>query len=506
VIIRLGSVRIPHFDSNARGSSDQWVIARGSSPVAPPWKTNSQPTSPELSEDGDDDDDDETPLAFDLDAQIQQALTGPAAPADNDNPKVSNDTQDHSQERNELANQNATALAVQQSEKQHSDSDSDNDSDMDAPFDFNAHIAAAMGGVSAEASVNSSSMESVTIAEAPSADQKKPTPPVNMVDSTTDVHMSSESGDDDDEDDNQASAFDLNAMLSAAMQQAVAERDGTAGASGSAVPLLSGVTATSPPQDQLMEQQHEDDEDNDDDEDEDDDQPFDFDAQIQAAMAGVGDTAQSKKRALDSDSDSDEDEEDELAFDLDAQIGAAMGGLRDISASLDDIADDMMHADTALAATVSDVNMASLVDGVTTDDLQAMLRDAMQQAAMEVELEQGHFQPSTSALTIEELIAEQSKQDHVRAQLALDPDDDFDYAEDDNNYFQDPLHGAGWEFVMADKPKVRRSLEDDGDPNNVFNRIRNWHGHALPNFYACDFQGCDRVVSSLQVSCFASQY
>lgn len=221
---------------------------------------------------------------------------------------------------------------------------------------------------------------------------------------------------------------------------------------------------------------------------------FDLDAQIGAAMSSLP--------KGDDDDEDDEDDDQDLEFDLDAQIGAAMGSLP--------TAEDGPDASKG-SPTHSSAEPPPLSSAITAEDLQNMLRNAMQQAAREVEFEQmEEAYPTTSRVTLEDLAEQQARQEKIDSlvlELGLDPtldlnldldyDDAYDEAyHDDNAYFDEGLYQTEEQrFNLTDKPRIRRSLLDNGDPNNVFNRIRTQNSHAIPNYYGCDFRGCDRVVS-----------
>ena len=191
---------------------------------------------------------------------------------------------------------------------------------------------------------------------------------------------------------------------------------------------------------------------------------FDLDAHLNVAMASNSHAmSEAATEPSSHEMSSDEDE----GFDLDAQIGAAMGSL---VPSLEGVA-----TTTPAAALRAQKNPRGKgagggdAGGITADELQAMLRGAMQQATKELEL------------------------------------DEEDYEDIDAEFLEGEVFSER-PFVLPSKPRIRPSVEDDGNPENAFNRARPHHYQALPYAFACSFPKCDNVVSINSKGFYSSSY
>lgn len=375
----------------------------------------------EDSDDDDDDDDEEMPM-FDLDAQINAAIA-PATQTSPPSPSLQTPSgrvqppPPSSGMPGQLPElfpslQQPSSLPPPLTE---AGASSRADEHNDLSFDINAMLAAALGQATSqvEAEQQLARVASSVTAPAFTTSEADLLPASSAMGAGSDMHV------------------DLDAFLRESMRLADEESRIESGGLGGEI------------------EGEDSDSESEEDEDDDDGPAFDMDAQLREAMqaqeflevaAGGGLTG------VNSDEDEEDEEGDDDEFDLDAQIGAAMGS------GLHDRAQREMPIDKPPS-------------GVTAADLQALLSNAMQQATMEIDMD-------------EEAI-EAAEGDDLMGQVAarVKP------------------------FVMPLVPRIKPSLEDDGDPENAFNRSRQLHYQALPFAYACGFQGCDRVVSHAMFYC-----
>lgn len=384
------------------------------------------------------------------------------------------------------------------------DSDDDEEANLDFNFDLDAQINAAMESLTESAQTKAASpannhvpadevkqlerqpiahQSSEVISEEaglPEAQQppqeagKAQSPPHSKAQTPVQQQKAPESdSDDDDEAEDDADAtiaaqFDLDAMLASAMGQAAgAVREGDESMEGTP-PAESGVLA--PVQPQAVDAQSNSDES---DEEEDADPVFDLDAHLRQAMALAREQASLSpgEEVIDvgtplGSATSDESSDDDAGFDLDAQIGAAL-------------ADQIMASVQQQPSRQEARRPAPPVKEPSPDflahDLQNMLQAAMKQAAHELEVEQQEQTIQLEGMTL----AAKEQEEAFPGQLPQ------------------PAPFVPRRFAMPPKPRTRPRVEDDGDPENAYNKSRQAHPQALHTAYKCDFKGCDKVVSRI---------
>lgn len=195
----------------------------------------------------------------------------------------------------------------------------------------------------------------------------------------------------------------------------------------------------------------------------------------------------------DSDDEGDADAPGGMEFDLDAQIGAAM---RSVSVTASRQASVLPIAPIQEARTVQQQTKQD--DGAT--ELQAMMANAMRQAALEVELEVDNGQLLGGADPASALGPEY---DHDGLPMVYDYDTGLSGAA---IAAEDAQTGEATKWdIVPDNPRTRPELRDDGDPDNAFNTARRANPQALHTSFPCGHSGCDRVVSAMSsLTCAAS--
>jgi hypothetical protein len=269
----------------------------------------------------------------------------------------------------------------------------------------------------------------------------------------------SDSDSDSDDDGAGGAAFDLDAQLQAAMTGNMENLGGYSGAGDQLHLLIPGLGSVAEPDSNANANE----------------------APVPAKLprAERGSSASgSDDFAHTSDDESDSDDEDGGAFDLDAQIGAAMGGLAlpDSNVRAQQRTQAQTHMQARRGPSGED-------DGAL--DLQAMLKGAMRQAALEIELELDDLNEAE----LDEL-------------MDFDPDADA-FAEGEGLDAEQQELLDRLEREIPGLPRYRPSLHDDGDLGNLFNQARIYHPQALHLFYPCDYRGCDRVVSLAGSPCLS---
>lgn len=386
--------------------------------------------------------------------------------------------------------------AVEAEKKDDSDdSDSDNEMDLAFNFDLDAQINAAMASLteSVQATiptpvqVQKALPESVTAQAADKSAEnisEASAVPVKVIPLSThsteqekapaapqgtrmqDQEAQSDSDDDDNDAAAAAAQFDLDAMLASAMGQATGaslQADvGTVETASkektpAAKPLQANVLSSSS---------------SDTSEDEEQVPVFDLDAHLRQAMALARDQASLSpgEEVIDVGTplgppSSDESSDNEGAFDLDAHIGQALAD--QLLASVQQQAPRQSNQPSHPAAPKEPS------PDFMAHDLQNMLQAAMKQAALELEDEQQEQTIQLEGMTLA-----------AREQAQAFPDQPAQ-----------PPPFVPRRFAMPPKPRTRPRVEDDGDPDNAFNRSRQAHPQALHTSFKCDFKGCDTVVS-----------
>lgn len=385
----------------------------------------------------------------------------------------------------------STTMAPESREEGNSDASDSEDEDVDLTFNFDldAQINAAMASLteSAQATVagppQAQEPASAVIAtpseeqtappaqsraanpqpvekEAPAVetrDAPKPHAPVDAV--------SDEDEDDDAEATTMAVQFDLDAMLASAMGEGTdvgAQTDSKViepARKEQNIPKenAQNVASSSASGDES--------------EDDDAEPAFDLDAHLRQAMALAREQASLSpgEEVIDvgtplGSATSDESSDDGAGFDLDAHIGQALANQLLASVQQQAPRQQPVQAVKSAGKEPSPDFMAH--------DLQNMLQAAMKQAALELEQEQ---QEQTTQLEGMTLAAEKQAQAF--------PDQPAQ-----------PPPFVPRRFAMPPKPRTRPRVEDDGDPENAYNRSRQAHPQALHTSYKCDFKGCDKVV------------
>lgn len=318
----------------------------------------------------------------------------------------------------------------------------------------------------AEDPVDSTKEKRETTVQEPVEEPRAPTIPQDSAPQGTGPDSDS---DEEDEDDNAAAAaqFDLDAMLASAMGQA-------AGAvAGEDVKMQEASAPTEASQEKLQ-QAPPAAESSDESEDDEQEPVFDLDAHLRQAMALAREQASLSpgEEVIDFGTplgppSSDESSDDEGGFDLDAHIGQALAD--QLLASVQQQAPrPEVQAPKPAAKEPSPDFMAH--------DLQNMLQAAMKQAALELEMEQQEQTLQLEGMTL----AAKEQALAFPGQPAQPP----------------PF--VPRRFAVPPKPRTRPRVEDDGDPENAYNKSRQAHPQALHTFYKCDFKGCDKVVSCKQ--------
>lgn len=390
--------------------------------------------------------------------------------------------------------------------------DSDNDSDEGETFEFNfdldAQINAAMASLteSAQATVASPAISNVQLAEPttpveqqqqqqpteealPASNLQPSSPPsqaakevnaeadLTLKDAPTQAQEKAVDDDSDeeeeDEDDAAAAAaqFDLDAMLASAMGQAVSAAESDPVSTGNASKEVPSTPEQPERQATALRLSDESDED-----DEEEEPAFDLDAHLRQAMAlareqaplSPGEEVVDVGTPLGPPSSDESSDDEDVNFDLDAQIGAALA---------DQLLESVKEQGTPREGSQGPPAALPAAKEPSPDfmahDLQNMLQAAMKQAALELEIEQQEQTTQLEGLTI---AAKEQAQAFPGQPLQPPP-------------------FVPRRFAMPPKPRTRPRVEDDGDPENAYNKSRQSHPQALHTPYKCDFKGCDKVVS-----------
>lgn len=384
------------------------------------------------------------------------------------------------------------------------DADDDDDGNVDFNFDLDAQINAAMASLTESTDAKPASPATTqaepaetakAIDAAPETDETADSVPrpaeslsqqqgsqAEMPESHTlsgpqteaqEEAMDSDSDEDEDADATIAAQFDLDAMLASAMGDAAgAVAKGDESMEGSP-PSKATRPAQTPPKAPPVESDSDQS-----DEDEDAEPAFDLDAHLRQAMALAREQASLSpgEEVIDvgtplGSASSDESSDNEAGFDLDAQIGAALAN--QILASVQQ-QQQQQQATPRQEVKRPEPAVKEPSPDFLAHDLQNMLQAAMKQAALELEIEQQEQTTQLEGLT---LAAKEQEQAFPGQQPVQAP----------------PF--VPRRFAMPPKPRTRPRVEDDGDPENAYNKSRQAHPQALHTAYKCDFKGCDKVVS-----------
>ena len=469
--------------------------------------------APNTNSDSDDDDEEE---AFDLDKALAAAVNpkGAEAPlvsqvpsagvpaASQQPPAVSLDVASDDDSDNEvfdLDKELAAAIKPITNSGVASGTEGKESEDEEDMFDFDTHLAAALNATPS----GNTALLSVEVDPALQALLVSPAPVTASLgtigDDLPSSHLASgtlgsssilqqviplpsppRSQEDEDSDGGDETAFDLNAMLATAMTkepEIKAEQDVAASLAADIQATLgqafasAAVAAEIDSDSESSASGAESEDDNEDDV----EMTFDLDSQLQAAMSGQletwgdGDAAPvpgldlnlqapsfAQSNGVEGDEDSDSDVDEAAGFDLDAQIGAAM---RSVSV------DDSRQSSVVQPAVPLSTGPAQ-AGGLAQSELQNMLKGAMRQAALEIELD------------IDDL-------NEAEFDDLMDFDDD-----------EELLNGQGQGLYdhVPSRSRMRPEMKDNGNPTNAFNIARIANPQALHTYYPCEYPGCDRVV------------